>query len=102
MLTWLRHDLSLADVLLIYLLDVVGVSLVGGFGPAVLAAAAASLCLNWFFTPPLHTLTIEEPKNLLALLLVRPGGHGRLERRPRRRQAGDARSPERRGGSRRC
>jgi len=68
-LTSLRSDLSLADVLLIYLLDVVGVAVVGGFGPAVLAAAAASLCLNWFFTPPLHTLTIEEPRNLLALLL---------------------------------
>jgi two-component system sensor histidine kinase KdpD len=68
-LSALRHDLSLADVLLIYLLDVVGVAVVGGFGPAVLSAAAASLCLNWFFTPPLHTLTIEEPRNLLALLL---------------------------------
>jgi two-component system sensor histidine kinase KdpD len=65
----LRQHLSLADELLIYLLAVVAVALVGGFGPAVLAAAAASLCLNWFFTPPLHTLTIDEPKNLLALLL---------------------------------
>ncbi|HEX3824924.1 MAG TPA: DUF4118 domain-containing protein [Mycobacteriales bacterium] len=65
----LRHDLSLADELLIYLLAVVAVAVVGGFGPAVLAAAAASLCLNWFFTPPLHRLTIDEPKNLLALLL---------------------------------
>ncbi|MBV9487305.1 MAG: DUF4118 domain-containing protein [Frankiaceae bacterium] len=64
-----RSGLSLADTLLIYLLDVVAVAVVGGFGPAVLAAAAASLCLNWFFTPPLHTLTIEEPRNLLALLL---------------------------------
>jgi two-component system sensor histidine kinase KdpD len=69
LLSSLRGDLSLADVLLIYLLDVVGVAVVGGFGPAVLAAAAASLCLNWYFTPPLHTLTIVEPKNLLALLL---------------------------------
>lgn len=68
-LSGLHHDLNLADDLLIYLLAVVAVAVVGGFGPAVLAAAAASLCLNWFFTPPLHTLTIEEPRNLLALLL---------------------------------
>jgi two-component system sensor histidine kinase KdpD len=68
-LTALSHDLSLADDLLIYLLAVVAVAVVGGFGPAVLAAAASSLCLNWFFTPPLHTLTIEEPRNLLALML---------------------------------
>ena len=25
--------------------------------------------LNWYFTEPLHTFTIGEPKNLLALLL---------------------------------
>jgi two-component system sensor histidine kinase KdpD len=68
-LTEVRSDLSFADVLLIYLLDVVAVAVVGGFGPAVLSAAAASVCLNWFFTPPIHTLTIEEPRNLLALLL---------------------------------
>jgi two-component system sensor histidine kinase KdpD len=68
-LAGLYHDLSLADDLLIYLLAVVAIAVVGGFGPAVLAAAAASLCLNWFFTPPLHTLTIEEPRNLLALML---------------------------------
>jgi two-component system sensor histidine kinase KdpD len=29
----------------------------------------ASLLLNWYFTPPLHTLTIAEPRSLLALLL---------------------------------
>ena len=43
--------------------------MVGGFWPAVLAAASASLLLNWFFTPPLHTFTIDKPQNLLALLL---------------------------------
>jgi two-component system sensor histidine kinase KdpD len=68
-LTGLHQDVSLADVLLIYLLAVIAVAVVGGFGPAVVAAIVSSLCLNWFFTPPLHTLTIEEPKNLLALLL---------------------------------
>jgi two-component system, OmpR family, sensor histidine kinase KdpD len=42
---------------------------VGGFWPAVFAAVAASLLLNWYFTEPLHTFTIAEPKNLLALVL---------------------------------
>jgi two-component system sensor histidine kinase KdpD len=68
-LTQARQDLSLADDLLLYLLVVVGVSVVGGFWPAVLTAAASGLLLNWFLTPPLHTLTIQEPENLLALLL---------------------------------
>jgi len=64
-----RKDLSLADDLLIYLVAVVAVAVVGGFWPAVLAAVMSSLLLNWYFTPPLHTLTIAEPRNLLALLL---------------------------------
>ncbi len=64
-----RHHLSLDDDLLIYLVAVVAVALVGGFWPAGLAAVAASLLLNWFFTPPLHTFTIDKPENLLALLL---------------------------------
>jgi two-component system, OmpR family, sensor histidine kinase KdpD len=40
-----------------------------GFWPAVPAALAAGLLLNWYFTPPVHTWTIEAPQNILALLL---------------------------------
>jgi two-component system, OmpR family, sensor histidine kinase KdpD len=59
----------LADDLLIYLVAVVVIAVIGGFWPAVVAAVAACILLNWYFTPPLHTFTIEEPQNLLALLL---------------------------------
>jgi two-component system sensor histidine kinase KdpD len=61
--------LSLSDDLLIYLVGVVGVAVVGGFWPAVAAAVTASLLLNWFFTPPVHTFTIADAQNILALLL---------------------------------
>ena len=61
--------LDLGDDLLVYLVAVVAVAVIGGFWPAVLAAIAASLLVNWFFTPPLHTLTIADGKSLLALLL---------------------------------
>ena len=64
-----RDHLNLSDDLLIYLVAVVAVTVVGGFWPAVFAAVAACLLLNWFFTEPLHTFTIAEPKNLLALVL---------------------------------
>ena len=47
----------------------VAVTVVGGFWPAVFAAVAACLLLNWYFTAPLHTFTIAEPRNLLALVL---------------------------------
>ena len=69
LLAALRPDLNLSDDLLIYLVAVVCVTVVGGFWPAVFAAVAACLLLNWYFTQPLHTFTIAEPRNLLALVL---------------------------------
>jgi two-component system sensor histidine kinase KdpD len=64
-----RASLNLSDELLIYLVAVVAVTVVGGFWPAIFASVAASLLLNWYFTAPLHTFTIAEPRNLLALVL---------------------------------
>ncbi|HET6878175.1 MAG TPA: ATP-binding protein [Jatrophihabitans sp.] len=69
LLVAMQTHLAFPDELLAYLLAVLLVTLVGGFWPAVLAAVAACLLLNWFFTPPLHTWTIESPENLFALLL---------------------------------
>jgi two-component system, OmpR family, sensor histidine kinase KdpD len=65
----LQTHLNLSDCLLIYLVAVVAITVVGGFWPAVFAAVAACLLLNWFFTDPVHTFTIAEPRNLLALVL---------------------------------
>ncbi|HEY0869582.1 MAG TPA: DUF4118 domain-containing protein [Acidothermaceae bacterium] len=65
----MRSHLYLADDLLLYLAAVIGVTLVGGFVPAIAAAVASSLLLNWYFTPPVHTWTIDSPQNLLALVL---------------------------------
>ena len=73
LLTWVlaasRGHLNLADDLLVYLVAVVTITVVGGFWPAVLASVAASLLLNWYFTEPIHTFTIQQPRELLALLL---------------------------------
>jgi len=64
-----RSHLAFADDLLLYLAAVIGVTLVGGFWPSVVAAIASSLLLNWYFTPPVHTWTIDSPQNLFALVL---------------------------------
>jgi two-component system sensor histidine kinase KdpD len=69
LLNALQSHLNLSDDLLIYLVAVVAITVVGGFWPAVVAAVGACLLLNWFFTEPLHTFTIAEPRNLLALVL---------------------------------
>ena len=69
LLNALQPHLNLSDDLLIYLVAVIAVTVVGGFWPAVVAAVGACLLLNWFFTAPVHTFTIAEPRNLLALVL---------------------------------
>ena len=75
-LTQLRRDLSLPSDILLYLGAVVAVALVGGLYPALLAAVAGFLLLNWYFTPPIHQWTIAARENILALavfLLVATG-----------------------------
>jgi two-component system sensor histidine kinase KdpD len=59
--------LGLDDDIVLFLAAVVGVALVGGLWPALLAAVGGFLLLNYFFTPPLHTLAIGTADNLVAL-----------------------------------
>jgi two-component system, OmpR family, sensor histidine kinase KdpD len=67
LLAQFREDIGLPTVLLLFLLLVVAVSAVGGLVPALTAALAGFLLVNWFFTPPLYTFTIAETEHLLAL-----------------------------------
>jgi two-component system, OmpR family, sensor histidine kinase KdpD len=69
LLVQLRGHLGLPSVLLLFLLLVVAVSAVGGLWPALVAAVAGFLLVNWYFTPPLYTFTIREGENLLALVV---------------------------------
>jgi two-component system, OmpR family, sensor histidine kinase KdpD len=65
----LRGSLNLTSDVLVFLGGVVAVALVGGFIPALLAAVAGSLLLNYYFTPPLYRFTIAERNNVLALVI---------------------------------
>jgi two-component system sensor histidine kinase KdpD len=65
----LRGNLSLAGDILLYLAWVVVVALAGGLYPALFAAVAGSLLLNYYFTPPLDLFAIENHDNVLALLV---------------------------------
>jgi two-component system sensor histidine kinase KdpD len=69
LLSLAREHLGLTSDLLVFLSLTVGVALVGGLWPAVVAAIAGFLLLNWFFTPPFHTWNIAEAQNALALLV---------------------------------
>ena len=57
------------DVML-FVLAVVVVALVGGLGPALLAAIASGLLLNFFLTPPLYTFTIADNENVITLAVM--------------------------------
>jgi two-component system, OmpR family, sensor histidine kinase KdpD len=58
---------GLATDALLVLATTVGVALLGGLWPALVAAVWGSVLLNWFLTPPLHNLTIASPENATAL-----------------------------------
>ena len=62
-----RSNINLTSDVLGFLVAVIAVALVGGFLPAVAEAVAASLLLNYYFTPPIHQFTISEANNALAL-----------------------------------
>ncbi len=66
-LTSARSSLNLISDVLCFLVVVVIVALTGGLFPALLAAVAGSLLINYFLVPPLHTFTIAETNNALAL-----------------------------------
>jgi two-component system sensor histidine kinase KdpD len=65
----LRGGLSLAGVTLLYLVPVVATAVAGGVWPALAAAVAADLLLNFFFVPPYRTLAVDSPGNVIALLV---------------------------------
>ncbi len=44
-------------------------ALLGGFAVGLVAAIASSLLVNWYFTPPIHTWTIADPENLIAVVI---------------------------------
>ena len=50
-----------------FLIVVLLASLRGGLAVGMVASVVATLCYNYFFFPPVHTFTIAEPSNWVAL-----------------------------------
>ncbi|MFJ6122739.1 DUF4118 domain-containing protein [Streptomyces sp. NPDC092129] len=68
-LTSLSPEVGLANDMLLFLALTVAAALLGGLVPSLASAVVGSLLLNWFFTPPVHTLTIADPKNIVAIVI---------------------------------
>ncbi|MEU5258046.1 DUF4118 domain-containing protein [Amycolatopsis sp. NPDC021455] len=62
--------LDFATDVISYVLATVIVALVGGLGPALAAAVLGAGLLNFFFTPPLYTLNVHTPQNLVTLIAM--------------------------------
>ncbi|MFE0106164.1 ATP-binding protein [Streptomyces sp. NPDC059009] len=73
LLTWLLRsaapEVGLANDMLLFLTLTVAAAMLGGLLPALASATVGSLLINWFFTPPVHTLTITDPRNIVALAI---------------------------------
>ena len=69
LLTSTGSHADLATALSSYLVLVVAIAATGGVWPGALAAIAGFLLSNYFFAPPVHTFTIADARDVLALLM---------------------------------
>ncbi|MER6914045.1 sensor histidine kinase KdpD [Streptomyces sp. NPDC000594] len=69
LLTAVDDSLGLANDVLLFLFLTVLAALLGGLLPALASAAVGSLLLNFYFTPPVRTLTVYDPKNIVAIVI---------------------------------
>lgn len=65
---WYLH-VNATTVALTYLLFILFLSTRWGLRYAIASSIAATACYNFFFLPPVHTFTVSDPQNLVALLV---------------------------------
>ena len=63
---WLR--LNVTTVGFLFLVTVLLIATVWGLAEALAGSVVATLCYNYFFFPPVGTLTIDDPMNWVALM----------------------------------
>ena len=64
-----RDDVEILTVGLILLLLTLVVSATWGWRVGLFAAVVANIALNFFFVPPHHELTVQDPENAVALAI---------------------------------
>uniref|UniRef100_A0AAU2VKX3 histidine kinase n=1 Tax=Streptomyces sp. NBC_00008 TaxID=2903610 RepID=A0AAU2VKX3_9ACTN len=69
LLKGLENGPGLANDVLLFLFMTVAAALLGGLLPALASAAVGSMLLNYWFTPPTHTLTVQDPENFVAIVI---------------------------------
>lgn len=61
---------SIDNLALIYLIPVLFAATRFGLRPGVVTGLASALAYNFFFLPPLYTLTVSDPENIVTLLML--------------------------------
>jgi two-component system sensor histidine kinase KdpD len=88
---------EITAVTMVFLIVVLLASALWGYLVGLTSAILADLLLNFFFVPPLHTFTVQEPRNVVALvvfLAVAAIGASMLALLRRQLAAADARRAE--------
>jgi len=82
-----RGHINSTTVALAFLLVVLFAAILWGSRPALLASLLGVVCFNFFFIPPVHTFTISDPQNwvALAVFFITALTVGQLSARARRR-----------------
>ncbi|MEI7769449.1 MAG: DUF4118 domain-containing protein, partial [Chloroflexales bacterium] len=65
-----RYGIGEANVIMVYLLGVLGVSLAGGRGPSAMAAVLSVLSFNFFFVHPRFTFAIGDVRYLITFSVM--------------------------------
>ena len=63
----LHQSLDIRNIAIVFLMAVLATALTAGLGPALYACVASALVFNFFFLPPVYTLTVRDPESLIAL-----------------------------------
>jgi K+-sensing histidine kinase KdpD len=64
-----RATMSLASIVLLYLIVVVATAVVGGLTASLAAAVASDFVVNFYFVPPYHTLSVQNRDHVITLLV---------------------------------
>src|SRR5262249_25331885 len=63
----IERFIGVQSISLVFLMSVLAVAIAWGLLPSLFACLLSVLAFNFFFLPPLHTFTIADPENVIAL-----------------------------------
>jgi two-component system sensor histidine kinase KdpD len=66
----MSHKWGNSAVDLLYLPAVIAAAILGGRGPALVAALISALAYNYWFTQPVHTLQVHDPVDIVTVVIL--------------------------------